>query len=65
MGKDIKHKRTRLYRPQTNGKAKRYDRTVLNERAYAHPYASETERNTAFERWQHHYNHCGAKSADQ
>ncbi|MDQ0634332.1 transposase InsO family protein [Arthrobacter pascens] len=56
-GPDIKHKRTRPYRPQTNGKVERYSCTMLDEWAYAKPYASESERVAAFTDWLHHYNH--------
>ena len=51
------HKRTRPYRPQTNGKVERYNRTMLEEWAYARPYTSERQRVTAFAAWLHHYNH--------
>ena len=37
-GHEIRHKRTRPYRPQTNGKAERFIQTLLNEWAYARPY---------------------------
>ena len=37
-------KKTRAYRPQTNGKAERFIRTLLERWAYAYPYAHETER---------------------
>jgi transposase InsO family protein len=53
----ITHKRTRPYRPQTNGKVERFNRTLLEEWAYARPYNSETERRAALPRWLHTYNH--------
>lgn len=57
LGEDIKHKRTRPYRTQTNGKVERFNRTILEEWAYASSYGSETERVAAFPEFLHHYNH--------
>jgi transposase InsO family protein len=37
-------KKTRAYRPQTNGKAERFIRTLLERWAYAYPYEHESER---------------------
>jgi transposase len=54
---DIVHKRTRPYRPQTNGKVERFNRTLLDEWAYAQPYPTETARRAALPTWLHHYNH--------
>jgi transposase InsO family protein len=54
---DIRHRFTRPYRPQTNGKVERYNRTLLEEWAYAKPYLSEAERVAAFPAWLHDYNH--------
>lgn len=59
----IKHKRSRPYRPQTNGKIERLHRTLADEWAYARFYASETERRAALPRWLHFYNHHRLHSA--
>ena len=52
----IRHKRTRPYRPQTNGKAERFIQTLLNEWAYARPYRSNGQRLQALTRFVDFYN---------
>lgn len=52
----IRHKFTRPYRPQTNGKAERFIQTLLNEWAYSRPYRSNLERLRALPRWVAFYN---------
>jgi transposase InsO family protein len=54
---DIKPRRTRAYRPQTNGKIERFHRTLAAGWAYARLYASESARRNALRAWIHHYNH--------
>lgn len=53
----IRHKRTRPYRPQTNGKIERFHRTLADGWAYARCYTSETERRGELDGWLHYYNH--------
>lgn len=48
---DISPRWTRPWRPQTNGKAERFHRTLLDEWAYCQPYTSETEHQAAFLDW--------------
>jgi transposase InsO family protein len=52
----IRHIRTRPYRPQTNGKAERFIRTMLREWAYAGVYGSSSERAAALSGWLERYN---------
>jgi len=59
----IKHHRTRPYRPQTNGKAERFIRTLLNGWAYGAIYRSSQERTAALDGWLWHYNHRRRHSA--
>ena len=53
----ITHKRTRPYRPQTNGKIERFHRTLAQGWAFKKFYASESARRAAFPAWLHNYNH--------
>jgi transposase InsO family protein len=59
----IRHIRTRAYRPQTNGKAERFIRTMLNGWAYGAIYGSSSERTAALDGWLWHYNHRRRHSA--
>jgi transposase InsO family protein len=59
----IRHLRTRPYRPQTNGKAERFIRTLLAGWAYGAIYGSSEERTQALDGWLWHYNHRRRHSA--
>ena len=59
----IRHLRTRPYRPQTNGKAERFVRTLLSGWAYGAIYRSSAERLAALDGWLWHYNHRRRHSA--
>ncbi|MDF9815147.1 IS481 family transposase [Streptomyces sp. SPB162] len=50
-------KLTRAYRPQTNGKVERFNRTLLDEWAYLQPYRTNDERTAALTDFLHTYNH--------
>jgi transposase InsO family protein len=53
----LKHLRTRPYRPQTNGKAERFIRTMLAGWAHGAIYRSSAERTAALDGWLWRYNH--------
>lgn len=53
----IEHRRTRPYRPQTNGKVERFHRTLADEWAYVRLYTSDAERCNEFPKWLHTYNY--------
>jgi transposase InsO family protein len=59
----IRHLRTRPRRPQTNGKAERFIRTLLAGWAYGAIYRSSHERTRALDGWLWHYNHRRRHSA--
>jgi transposase InsO family protein len=53
----VRHHRTRPYRPQTNGKAERFIRTLLQGWAYGAVYGSSAQRTYALAGWMRFYNH--------
>ena len=59
----IRHLRTRPYRPQTNGKAERFIRTLLGGWAYGALYRYSTDRSAALDAWLDYYNHQRRHSA--
>ena len=52
----VKHRFTRPYRPQTNGKAERFIQSALREWAYARSYQNSLEREPQLDLWLHDYN---------
>jgi transposase InsO family protein len=52
----LKHIRTRIYTPRTNGKAERFIQTAIREWAYARMYQNSKERNLHLQPWIHQYN---------
>jgi hypothetical protein len=60
---DIRHLRTRPYRPRTNGKAERFIQTMLREWAYAATYHSSQHRADVLPTWLSYYNHQRPHSA--
>src|SRR5699024_6581354 len=63
VGGDTKHRKTKPFRPQHNGKAERYQRIMTEEVLYAHEYNSENERSEAIATWNIHYNYHRPHSA--
>ena len=61
----VVHKRTRAYRPQTNGKVERFNLTLKLEWAYARPYTGNQARLDQLPRWLHDYNHHRGHYAHQ
>jgi transposase InsO family protein len=59
----ITSKKTRPYRPQTNGKIERFHRTLAEGWAFKKFYNSESARLAALPAWVHHYNHHRPHSA--
>jgi transposase InsO family protein len=59
----VRHLHSRPYRPQTNGKAERFIRTLLSGWAYGAIYRSSAERTAALDGWLWHYNHRRRHSA--
>jgi transposase InsO family protein len=59
----IKPKRTRPYRPQTNGKIERFHRTLADGWAFARMFLSESARRKALPAWLHEYNHHRSHTA--
>lgn len=52
----MRHIRTRIYTPQTNGKAERFIQTALREWAYARLYQNSQQRKQHLFGWIHDYN---------
>jgi transposase InsO family protein len=59
----VTHKRTRPYRPQTNGKIERFHRTLVEGWAFKKYYSSDSARMAALPAWVHEYNHHRPHSA--
>ena len=57
LGDGVKHRYTRPYRPQTNGKVERFNRTLTQECAYATTCDSDEARAASYDAWLHYDNH--------
>jgi len=53
---EVRHRRTRPYRPETNGKAERFIQTLLREWAYRRPYRTSNQRTRQLGPWLRYYN---------
>ena len=53
----LRHTRIRPYRPETNGKVERFNRTLLDEWAYTKTWRSDAARARTLDNWLHRYNH--------
>lgn len=59
----LKHRFTKVRRPQTNGKAERFIQTMCQRWAYVQPYDSSTQRNNLLQVWVTYYNHVRPHSS--
>lgn len=59
----IKRRRTKPYRPRTNGKAERMIQTLLRECIYRFAYESSQQRQQELDRYLHFYNHHRSHSS--
>jgi len=57
LGSHTRHKRTRPYRPQTNGKVERYHRTLAREGAYRQAWSSNDHRHAGLDAFLDRYNY--------